>query len=178
MMVDFEWVHKLLLAFIIQIGPCLSLSQTHRHRRRKIACSEGKLKPWTKNIVQFVWSDWINFSSQSNQNAKCGVGCNCGGSQNVVNALSHYIQQSFELQFCTFHFTSAIELTIWQPQQSTNVAVSKLHILINFISSLVIKEIDFDGPLDLLTALIWYRSLIGSWKRAEFSKQLAVSCCM
>lgn len=41
------------------------------------------------------------------------------------------------------------------PQQSTKDAVSKLHMLINLISSCVINEIDFDAvELALLTALI------------------------
>lgn len=72
-------------------------------------------------------------------------------------------------RLCDFRFW----LTICVPQQSTKDAVSKLHMLINLISSCVINEIDLE--LALLTALIWWRSLIG-W--SAFSRQLSVNCCM
>ena len=43
-----------------------------------------------------------------------------------------------------------LSLTICVPQHKTKEVVSKLHMLMNFISSCVTREIDFDDVLELL----------------------------
>lgn len=131
------------------------------------------MKPWMKFVVirlqMSIFDRAEVFRSRVHQNANNDVyAMGLRGLKGLKVLENQFLQwtvwASYSFRFIRINFSSNAHLTIWVPQHSTNDAVSKLHILMNLISSRVIREIDFGGvePESLIT-LIWWVTLIGCW---------------